>query len=170
MTTDNADFAERLRVLRNYGSKVRYVCEVQGWNSRLEEIHAAVLRIKLAHLDAWNARRTRIADAYRAAFVDLPLTLPEVPTWAEPVWHLFVIRHSQRDALREKLEKSGVGCIAHYPIPPHAQKAYASLGFSDADFPIASRIHREVLSLPCHPQMSEHDVQVVIEAVQSALR
>jgi dTDP-4-amino-4,6-dideoxygalactose transaminase len=169
VTTARADFAERLRVLRNYGSKVRYVCDEAGVNSRLEEIHAAVLRVKLAHLDDWNGRRCRIAAAYQAAFAGLPgLRLPEVPAWAEPVWHLYVVRHARREALREHLERAGIGAIAHYPIPPHAQKAYAGLGLTDADCPIAARLHRDVLSLPCHPQLSEAEVAAVIAAVREA--
>ncbi len=170
VTTRHAAFADRLRVLRNYGSRVRYVCEEPGFNSRLEEVHAAVLRVKLAHLDAWNARRARIAAAYRDAFAGLAgLRLPEVPGWAEPVWHLYVVRHPHRDRLRDALEKAGIGAIAHYPIPPHAQQAYQGLGLTDADCPIAARIHREVLSLPCHPQMTDADVAAVIAAVRGAV-
>lgn len=170
VTTRHAHLADRLKVLRNYGSRVRYVCEEAGVNSRLEEIHAAVLRVKLDHLDEWNARRARIAAAYDTAFADLPaLRRPEVPAWAEPVWHLYVVRHHERDRLRESLEKAGIGAIAHYPIPPHAQQAYQGLGLTDADCPIAARIHRDVLSLPCHPQMSDADVAVVIAAVRAAI-
>lgn len=170
ITTTRADFAERLRVLRNYGSKERYVCQELGFNSRLEEIHAAVLRVKLARLDEWNQRRTRIADAYRLAFADLPaIQLPQVPVWAESAWHLFVIRHPQRNRLRDLLEKSGVGAIAHYPVPPHAQQAYAPLHLTDVHCPIAAQLHRDVLSLPCHPHLRDADVADVIAAVRTAI-
>jgi dTDP-4-amino-4,6-dideoxygalactose transaminase len=135
----------------------------------LEEIHAAVLRVRLRVLDPWNARRAHIAAAYNAAFAGTALRLMDVPSWSEPVWHLYVVRHPRRDELRARLEQEGVGSIAHYPIPPHAQAAYAHLGLTDADLPIAARIHREVLSLPCHPHLSDAQVATVIAAVQSAL-
>ncbi|MFZ7095384.1 DegT/DnrJ/EryC1/StrS family aminotransferase [Luteimonas dalianensis] len=165
VTTNDAGIAERLRVLRNYGSKVKYVNDVQGWNSRLDPIQAAVLRVKLKHLDAWNARRALIAREYLEWLAGSWLTLPGVPEWAHPVWHLFVVRHPQRDALQAKLAQAGIGTLIHYPIPPHRQDAYASAGFPREAFPIASRIAEEVLSLPMGPQLSKEQASRVIAAV-----
>jgi dTDP-4-amino-4,6-dideoxygalactose transaminase len=157
-------------VLRNYGSRVRYVNEVRGANSRLEEIHAAVLRVKLRRLREWNARRARVAAAYLEGLAASGLGLPYVPTWADPVWHLFVVRTARRDDLRASLLEHGVQTQIHYPIPPHLQAAYAELGMSRGRFPIAERIHDEVLSLPIGPHLAEEQVVAVIAAVTDAAR
>jgi len=163
LTTNDPAIADRVRVLRNYGSRVKYVNEVQGFNSRLDEIHAAVLRVKLGHLDEWNARRSRIAATYLETLAGSGLVLPHVPDWAEPVWHLFVVRTSERDRLQQRLRASGVDTLIHYPIPPHRQAAYAAMAFAPDAFPIANRIHAEVLSLPIGPHMSDAQVQRVVE-------
>ena len=126
VTTNDPQLADRLRVLRNYGSRVKYVNEVQGYNSRLDPLQAAILRVKLAHLDEWNARRRAIAARYQRGLAGCGLTLPHVPEWAEPVWHLYVVQHPQRDALQQALTDAGVGTLIHYPIPPHRQQAYAT--------------------------------------------
>ena len=139
VTTNDAQLADRIRVLRNYGSRVKYVNEVQGYNSRLDPIQAAILRVKLKVLDEWNGRRKAIATAYLASFnasstgaatppnTSGTITLPHVPDYADPVWHLFVIRHPNRDQLQKQLTDAGIGTIIHYPIPPHLQAAYAGL-------------------------------------------
>lgn len=168
VTTNDPELADRLRVLRNYGSRVKYVNEVQGWNSRLDPLQAAVLRVKLAHLEAWNSRRAQVAAAYRQGLEGSGLVLPHVPEWAAPVWHLFVVRHPQRDALQRRLGEAGVGTLIHYPIPPHRQAAYADAGFAPEAFPIASRMADEVLSLPMGPHLPMEDVARVIEAVRAA--
>jgi len=168
ITTDNADLAARLRVWRNYGSKVRYVCDVPGYNSRMEELHAAILRVKLRHLDDWNRRREQTAECYRKAFEDLPLRLPYSPEWAEPVWHQFVVRHTERDRLKKLLDAAGVGTIIHYPIPPHRQRACEELRIPAGSLPVTERIHREVLSMPIGPHLSDEGRRRVIEAVSSA--
>lgn len=165
VTTNDPDIADRLRVLRNYGSRVKYVNEVQGWNSRLDPIQAAVLRVKLKYLNDWNARRDAIAHQYLDGLSNSDLSLPEVPEWAEPAWHLFVIRHPRRDALQTKLTEAGIGNLIHYPIPPHRQAAYAEAGFAVNAFPIASRMADEVLSLPMGPQQTEQQTQAVIDAL-----
>jgi dTDP-4-amino-4,6-dideoxygalactose transaminase len=170
ITTNDAEIADRVRVLRNYGSRVRYVNEVRGANSRLEEIHAAVLRVKLRRLREWNARRARVAAAYLEGLAASGLGLPYVPTWADPVWHLFVVRTARRDDLRASLLEHGVQTQIHYPIPPHLQAAYAELGMSRGRFPIAERIHDEVLSLPIGPHLAEEQVVAVIAAVTDAAR
>ena len=165
VTTNDADLAEKLRSLRNYGSHVKYVNEVKGFNSRMDELQAAVLRVKLRHLDAWNARRKSLADSYFQGLQATDLTLPYVPDWAEPVWHLFVVRSAKRDALQRDLKAKGVGTLIHYPIPPHLQEAYAELGFAQGDFPSAEAIHREVLSLPIGPQLAPEAADYVVENV-----
>ena len=166
ITTNDAALAERLRSLRNYGSRVKYVNEVKGFNSRMDELQAAVLRVKLRHLDAWNARRGHLADSYLKGLEATDLTLPHVPDWAEPVWHLFVVRSPVRDELQRELKQRGVGTLIHYPIPPHLQKAYAELGFIKGDFPIAEAIHHSVLSLPIGPQLEPEAVDYVVETLR----
>ena len=165
VTTDDAQLAERIRVLRNYGSREKYVNEVQGYNSRLDSLQAAILSVKLAHLDEWNARRSAVAECYRQNLAGCGLTLPYVPGWAEPVWHLYVVQHPQRDALQKALAVSGVGTLIHYPIPPHQQQAYAANGFAGDAFPIASRMANEVLSLPMGPHLGFEDQDQVIAAL-----
>lgn len=153
VTTNDPEIADRIRVLRNYGSRVKYVNEIQGYNSRLDPLQAAILRVKLAHLDEWNGRRVAIADFYQKALAACELILPGVPDWAEPAWHLFVVRSKERDKLAQYLAAAGVGTMIHYPIPPHLQQAYADLQLSKGAFPISERIHREVLSLPIGPAL-----------------
>ncbi len=167
VTTNDPQIADRLRVLRNYGSRVKYVNEVQGYNSRLDPLQAAVLRVKLKHLDDWNARRTAIAHQYLEGLSGLGLTLPEVPTWAEPVWHLFVVGHLQRDAFQARLTEAGIGSLIHYPIPPHRQKAYAGMGFAAGTFPIANQLAGQVLSLPIGPHQSAGDTADILEAIRA---
>ena len=169
VTTNDAELAERIRVLRNYGSRVKYVNEVRGFNSRLDPLQAAVLRVKLAHLDDWNARRTVIAAQYLAGLADCGLVLPQVPAFADPVWHLFVVRHPRRDELQKRLAESGVGSLIHYPIPPHRQAAYADAGFTPGDFPLASAQAEQVLSLPMGPHLSRADASEVVQRVIEAV-
>ena len=168
VTTNDPQIADRLRVLRNYGSRVRYVNEVQGYNSRLDPLQAAILRVKLAKLDEWNARRTAVAQRYQQGLANCGLTLPHVHDWAEPVWHLYVVQHPQRDALQKALADAGVGTLIHYPIPPHLQEAYANLNLKVGAFPISEGMHNEVLSLSMGPTMTLQDADAVIAAVRAA--
>lgn len=170
VTTNDSSLSDRIRVLRNYGSRVRYVNEVQGVNSRLDPIQAAVLRVKLRHLESWNSRRAARAAQYQLELREDPrLTMPLVPAWCTPAWHLFVVRHPQRDKLQARLAELGVGCLIHYPHPPHRQGAY-SAGFGALDrFPLASRLGAEVLSLPLGPHLSEADASRVVHALRAAL-
>jgi dTDP-4-amino-4,6-dideoxygalactose transaminase len=165
VTTNDPELAERLRVLRNYGSRVKYVHEVQGYNSRLDPLQAAFLRVKLRHLDDWNLRRQGIAALYSSRLGGTDLILPEVPSWADPVWHLFVVRHPQRDVLQRRLIDAGIDSLIHYPIPPHKQAAYASSGFAIDAFPLAARIAGEVLSLPIGPHLSHEGARSVGDAL-----
>lgn len=166
VTTDDEGLAQELRCLRNYGSRARYVCDVIGYNSRLEELHAAILRVKLRYLDEWNNRRRALARHYKDAFADLPVTVPVERDWAHHVYHLFVIRTPLRDKLRRFLEHHGIGTIVHYPIPPHEQCAYASLSLPAGALPAAHRIHQQVLSLPVGPHLSSEQCSRIIETVQ----
>lgn len=168
ITTNRDDIADRIRALRNYGSRKKYVNDMKGVNSRLDSVQAAVLRAKLPRLDDWTTRRRAIAHAYSAGLGDSGLLLPEVPEWAEPVWHLYVIRSGDRDRLQARLTEAGVGTLIHYPIPPHMQAAYRDLGLEPDDLPLATRLSEEVLSLPLGPQMTMSDTRAVIAAVKDA--
>lgn len=170
VTTNDDVLAERLRVLRNYGSKVKYVHEVQGFNSRLDELQAAVLRVKLRHLDAWNRRRKSVATTYLRALAETELVLPAVPAWTDPVWHLFVVRTPQRDFLRCALQERGIGALIHYPIPPYLQNAYKKLDYGVDRFPLSERLHKEVLSLPMGPHLSKCHIEAVVGAVINAFK
>jgi dTDP-4-amino-4,6-dideoxygalactose transaminase len=166
VTTNNHDVAERIRALRNYGSKVKYYNEFKGFNSRLDEIQAAILRVKLKHLEEWNCRRRKIAALYMRELKDLDLLLPFNPDWAESVFHLFVVRNSRRDTFRKHLESVGVETLIHYPVPPHLQCAYKDLGMKSGDFPISERIHEQILSLPIGPHLTESQAEYVIKAAK----
>jgi dTDP-4-amino-4,6-dideoxygalactose transaminase len=167
VTTDDDGTADKVRVLRNYGSRVKYVNDVKGVNSRLDEIQAAVLRVKLSALDDWNDRRTRVAERYADRCAGLPLVLPSTPLGSRHAWHLYVIRSSEREDLRKWLAAQGVETLIHYPIPPHRQRAYAEFAFAEDAFPIANQIHEEVLSLPMGPHLSEDQQEVVIGALSA---
>jgi dTDP-4-amino-4,6-dideoxygalactose transaminase len=170
VTTNRADLADRIRVLRNYGSRVKYVNEVQGVNSRLDPLQAAVLRAKLPHLDVWTDRRRAIAGTYCQGLKDSGLILPHVPDWAEPAWHLYVVRSADRDALQKRLTEAGVGTLIHYPIPPHMQEAYAGFDLSPDPLPLARCLSNEVLSLPMGPQLAMADAGRVVAAIQDTAR
>jgi dTDP-4-amino-4,6-dideoxygalactose transaminase len=166
VTTNDPILAERIHVLRNYGSRIKYHNEIVGYNSRLDELQAAFLRVKLSRLDQWNERRRQVAAQYKQGISGLhSLEMPFVPEWAEPVWHLFVVRHAQRDALQKSLNEEGVGTMIHYPVPPHLQPAYAELGYARGAFPIAERIANECLSLPIGPHLDEAATSVVMAAL-----
>ena len=168
ITTDDAEIADRVRTLRNYGSKKKYFNEVRGYNSRLDEMQAALLRVKLKVLDQWNQRRTKVAQRYLKEIKSAPgLVLPLVPDWAEPVWHLFVIRHPKRDELQQKLNAAGIGTLIHYPVPAHLSGAYADAGWKRGDFPLAENSADTVLSLPIGPHITNEQVGLVIDAINS---
>jgi dTDP-4-amino-4,6-dideoxygalactose transaminase len=171
VVTNDAGLADRVRVLRNYGSHVKYEHEVRGVNSRLDELQAALLRVKLTRLDEWNERRKRAAEFYAQMLEGVAdLALPRVPAWADPVWHLFVVRHPERERLRAHLTAAGIGTIIHYPCPPHLQPAYIDLGYKQGAFPIAERMAAEVLSLPLGPHLSEDAAQYVVEQLAAFAR
>jgi dTDP-4-amino-4,6-dideoxygalactose transaminase len=166
ITTNDPEIADRIRVLRNYGSRVKYQNEVHGFNSRLAPIQAAILSVKLRYLDQWNARRKAVGRTYLETLEDVGLGLPEVADWADPVWHLFVVRHPKRDELQQRLAANGIETLIHYPIPPHRQRAYASMHLPADAYPIASRLANEVLSLPIGPQLSQAQLQATVKAIR----
>jgi len=171
VTTDDAQLAETLRTLRNYGSKKKYYNECKGYNSRLDELQAALLRVKLKKLDEWNARRRVVAGGYLARLKEAPeLSLPFVPAWAEPAWHLFVIRHGKRDAFQNRLTEAGIGTLIHYPVPPHLSGAYADAGFKPGAFPLAEDIASTVLSLPIGPHLAPEQAEKVVAETLRAVK
>lgn len=166
VTTDDDDLADRIRVLRNYGSRVKYHNEIAGINSRLDPLQAAFLSVKLPRLDEWNGRRAVQAARYLDAFrghgrFELPRTLPQ----AQSAWHLFVIRCRDRASLDAHLQARGIGTLIHYPIPPHRSGAYAGTPVASASYPVADRLAATVLSLPIGPHLEDAHQRAVIEAV-----
>ena len=170
VTTNDAALADKVRTLRNYGSKKKYYNDFKGYNSRLDEMQSAFLRVKLKKLDEWNTRRAKAAAGYLARMsVETGLTLPYVPEWAEPVWHLFVVRHAQRDLLQQKLTEAGIGTLIHYPVPPHLSGAYADAGFKPGSFPIAEQLSQSVLSLPMGPHLTKEQAAATVAEVNQAV-
>jgi dTDP-4-amino-4,6-dideoxygalactose transaminase len=168
VVTNDAELAEQIRILRNYGSRVKYYNEVKGFNSRLDPLQAAFLRVKLKHLEEWNERRVRIVEFYLETLAGVPgLVLPWVPEGIRPAWHLFVIRHTQRDALQKHLTQAGIGTLIHYPVPPHLSEAYSNLGYHPGNFPITEELANMVLSLPIGPHFSLHDANRGVESLQA---
>jgi dTDP-4-amino-4,6-dideoxygalactose transaminase len=170
ITTNDPDIADRVRVLRNYGSRVKYVNEVKGVNSRLDPIQAAILRVKLRTLDDWNERRTKIAARYLAGLSGLGAELPRPEPWATHVWHLFVLRHQRRDELRNALSDRGVETLIHYPIPPHLQAAYRQGAQTIRELPVAVALGQELVSLPIGPHLADYAVQQVVDSVRESLK
>lgn len=170
VTSDDA-LAERIRALREYGWRERYVSDIAGMNSRLDELQAAILAVKLAALDADNARRGAIADAYDAGLADLPLERPMRRRGASHAFHQYVVRSPQRDRLREALAQRGIGSNIHYPVPVHLQPAYRGrVGMGPSGLRESERAAREVLSLPIYPQLADAAVTRVVAALREAAR
>ena len=167
VTGDDGELIDRVRLLGNYGSRVKYHNEVKGCNSRLDEIQAAVLRVKLEGLDDTTRRRRSIASRYLEGMKGLGLVLPRVAPYAEAAWHVFVVRHPDRDALQARLKERGIETLIHYPVAPHLQPAYSELGLRKGELPISEAMHAEVLSLPLWPEMDEAQVEEVVDAVRS---
>lgn len=162
VTTNDAELADRVRVLRNYGSRAKYYNETKGFNSRLDELQAALLRVKLLRLDEWNERRKRIAEFYCETLKGAAdVVLPYVPDWADPVWHVLVVRHVERDGLQRHLAEAGVATLIHYPRPPNLQAAYSELDYAPGAFPRAEKMALQVLSLPIGPHLTEPQAQQV---------
>lgn len=166
VTTNCTEWAEKIKALRNYGSKEKYKNEILGYNMRLDEIQAAFLKVKLRHLIEWTEQRREIASWYDEALYKMPdLHTPFTHPNATHSYHLYVIRTPNRDKLRSFLEEKGIGTLIHYPIPPHLQRAYSYLGYKEGDFPIAEELAREVLSLPLWPGMTRSMVDEICELI-----
>ena len=168
VTTNDEGLAARVRRLGNYGSEQKYINIERGVNSRLDPIQAAVLSVKLKYLDSWNARRCEVARVYLDGLEGADLTLPYVPDWAEPVWHLFVIRTPRRDQLQAALSEAGIGTLIHYPVPPHLQEAYVELRPCISRQPIAERMAEELLSLPIGPHLTTKGCRTAINSLKGA--
>ena len=167
VTTNDDQLADRIRALRNYGSIKKYHNDFQGYNSRMDEMQAAFLRIKLRKLDEWNARRCSVAARYLSELDGIPrLKLPIILEGVEPVWHIFALRHPRRDELQASLAKVGIGTLIHYPIPPHLSGAYAKSGWNPGDFPIAEEIAKTELSLPMGPHLAPESQHAAIQAIR----
>ncbi len=166
VATNSDEIAEKIRLLRNIGQKVKYYHEVKGFNHRLDTMQAAVLKVKLPHLDDWNASRRRAAATYNDLLRDLPLITPLTPAYAEHIFHLYVIRVHNREALMEHLKSKGIASGLHYPIPIHVQPAYTELGYKAGDFPITEAYAENILSLPMYPELDDDKVAYVVDAIR----
>jgi dTDP-4-amino-4,6-dideoxygalactose transaminase len=168
VTTNDSALDEKIRMLRNYGSRVKYYNEFKGYNSRLDPLQAAFLRVKLSHLDSWNQRRKAVAKHYLAGIMSLDgLLSPYILEGSEPSWHLFVVRHKKRDELQKHLQQAGIGTLIHYPVPPHLASAYADMGKKTGDFPIAEELANTVISLPIGPHLSNENVETIIQELKN---
>lgn len=169
VTTNNRILADRVRTLRSYGSRKKYIHEKLGYNKRMDEIQAALLNVKLRYLKTWTQQRQKIANWYIELLTGVgDLILPFVQPDATHVYHLFVIRTKHRDKLHEYLQKKGIGTLIHYPVPPHLQKAYKYLNIKQGQFPVAEQLSKEVLSLPVWPGMNENMVEQVSSEIKKA--
>jgi dTDP-4-amino-4,6-dideoxygalactose transaminase len=165
VTTDDDETAKRIRLLRDLGQSSKYTHAVEGWNERLDTIQAAVLRVKLGHLDRWNASRRRHAGAYEELLSSVEVRAPRSAVWAEHVWHLYVIRAPRRDELRSALAARGVETGMHYPLPLHLQPALSDLGYSKGDFPVTEAWAEELLSLPMFPELEPSEIEYVTSSL-----
>ena len=165
IVTDNKELYEKVRMLRNYGSKIKYQNEILGVNSRLDEIQAALLLVKLSHYQELREERERIARMYLAAITNPLISLPTIRENADHVWHLFVVRTPDRDRFQSFLQANGIGTQVHYPIPPHLSDAYGYLGYKPGDFPITEHFADTVISLPLYEGMTDEEIDYVVEVI-----
>ncbi len=166
LVTDDPAIAEKLRLLRNYGSTKKYHHDMIGYNHRLDTLQAAVLCAKLPYLDAWGKARRAHAAQYAAQLADTPLVLPKSAETVSPVHHVYVVRTAWRDELQAYLKERGIGTVIHYPIPIHLQPAYAELGYEAGDFPVTERYAREILSLPMFAELTDEQIDAVVAAIE----
>jgi dTDP-4-amino-4,6-dideoxygalactose transaminase len=169
VTTNDELLATRIRRLQNYGSTTRSQHQEIGFNMRLDEIQAAILRVKLRHLDRWNEKRRSLASIYSKTLDDKSLRLPIAPPNCKHVWHLYVVRTAQREALRSALTTRGLETLVHYETPPHLQRAFTALNYAQGDFPVSEAMHRDVLSLPIGPHLDELAILRACDAVNEAI-
>jgi dTDP-4-amino-4,6-dideoxygalactose transaminase len=171
ITMNDEALADQIRVLRNYGSEKKYFNSVIGYNMRMDEMQAAFLQVKLKYLHRWNTERQQVAKWYSEELAGLPnLILPVLAAGCTHVYHLYVIRTVERDALQAYLQAEGIGTMIHYPVPPHLQEAYSSGGFRRGQFPIAEKIADTCLSLPVYPGMSEENVRFISDKIRNFFR
>jgi dTDP-4-amino-4,6-dideoxygalactose transaminase len=166
VVTDDGAVAEKIRLLRNLGQPVKYQHEIKGFNHRLDTIQAAILHAKLPKLDAWNAARRRLAHYYTELLSDLPVVTPSEALWAQHVYHVYVVRVKERDALCRHLEQAGISTVLHYPIPLHLQPALKDLDYQSGDFPLTEQYADEIVSLPMYPELSEPALEVVVSEIR----
>jgi dTDP-4-amino-4,6-dideoxygalactose transaminase len=167
ITTNDGDLAKKVRVLRDHGQAQKYFHDVEGYNGRLDAIQAGILQVKLRHLADWNEKRRQSAVRYRELLnsVEPAIRLPHEPSWAKPVYHLYVIRVEDRQGLQKHLAEANIGTGIHYPIPLHLQKAYASLGYKQGDFPVSERVASEIVSLPMFPGLGSDEQNRVAQEI-----
>jgi len=166
VVSNSAEIASRIRTLRNHGQAAKYLSSEPGWNSRLDEMQAAILRVKLRHLSRWQRARRSNAAEYTRLFSQVPGVMPPIePEGCEHVFHQYTIRIEQRDALQRHLAQRKIGCAVYYPCPLHLQPLYASLGHRAGDFPHSERAAQEVLSLPMYPELRKEQIARVVETV-----
>ena len=168
VTTNDAELAKQIRILHNYGSPKKYVHDQIGFNSRLDELQAAVLRVKLKALDGWNAQRTQLAQFYYDHLNSENVSLPATFSCSDSVWHLYVIRCQERAELQKRLQSADIGSLIHYPIPPHKQQAY-SQQYEHSSFPVAEKLADEVLSLPMGPHLNLDQTKTVVDTINGML-
>lgn len=166
VVTDEAQIAERVGLLREYGWEKRYISSIKGLNSRLDELQAAILRVKLKHLDEWNEARRRWAGLYDELLAGSEVVRPQESPYGEHVYHLYVVRSERRDELRRFLDQKGISSLIHYPLPIHLMEAYRDLGYGTGTFPQAEEHCRQVLSLPLYPEITEEEVIMVAESIK----
>lgn len=167
VTTNDSELAEKISLLRNYGSPTKYKHVVKGYNSRLDEFQAAFLNVKLRKLSEWNEKRRRLAHNYINRLKEIDgLILPFTPSWAEPVWHLFVVQHENRDTLMNMLKQNGIATMIHYPTPPHLTEAYSDLRYKSGDFPITEQQAKKLLSLPMYPLLEPTMIDRIIQSIK----
>lgn len=169
VVTNDAKLAEQVRLLRNLGQRTKYDHVIKGGNHRLDTLHAAVLSVKLRHLDAWNGARRTHAARYSALLADLPVTTPFAAAHTEHVYHLYVIRAQNRNALQHRLQEAGIATGIHYPVPIHLQPAYRELGYAAGDFPVAEESMREILSLPMYPELPHVAITHVVDQIRHSV-
>ncbi len=169
VVTNDPEVAEKVRLLRNIGQKVKYHHEVKGFNHRMDTMQAAILQVKLPHLDDWNASRRRAAATYARELADFPMVTPVVPEWAEPVFHLYVVRvdKDNREAMQAYLQEAGVATGLHYPVPIHLQEAYSELDYEAGDFPITEAYAETILSLPIFPELTDEQIAYVAQTLDA---
>jgi dTDP-4-amino-4,6-dideoxygalactose transaminase len=170
VVTSSAETADRLRMLRNYGQRVKYYHDLQGFNRRLDTVQAAVLRVKLQYLDDWNSARRQHADHYSQLLGSVKgVTIPTVADYAEPVWHLYVIRVADRSSLQQQLSDQGISTVIHYPVPVHMQAAYRDLGYAKGAFPVTEEYADQIVSLPMYAELTPDMVERVVQAISDAV-